>query len=76
MASLHWLPFHFRIYFKILLITFKARLGLVPSYICDMLTAYEPACSLRSSGSNLLTIANSNLKTKGDWAFMVRAPKL
>ncbi|KAF7640525.1 hypothetical protein LDENG_00045660, partial [Lucifuga dentata] len=31
---------------------------------------------LRSSGSNLLTIANSNLKTKGDLAFAVRAPKL
>ncbi|KAF7656077.1 hypothetical protein LDENG_00046700 [Lucifuga dentata] len=37
----------------------------------------HPARSLRSSGSNLLTIPNSkNLKTKGDQAFAVRAPKL
>ncbi|KAF7642710.1 hypothetical protein LDENG_00252730, partial [Lucifuga dentata] len=32
--------------------------------------------SLRSSGSNLLTIANSSLKTKGVQVFAVRAPKL
>ncbi|KAF7646179.1 hypothetical protein LDENG_00192110, partial [Lucifuga dentata] len=41
-----------------------------------MLIPYEPARSLRSSGSNLFTIASSNLKTKGDRAFAVRAPKL
>ncbi|KAF7641237.1 hypothetical protein LDENG_00287960 [Lucifuga dentata] len=76
LASLHWLPVHLRIDFKILIITFKASLGLAPSYICDMLIPYEPARSLRSSGSNLLTIASSNLKTKGDRAFAVRAPKL
>ncbi|KAF7669676.1 hypothetical protein LDENG_00151700 [Lucifuga dentata] len=40
-----------------------------------MLTSYKPARSLRSSGSNLLTITKSNLKTKGDWAFALRAPK-
>ena len=44
LASFHWLPVHFRIDFKILLITFKARLA--PSYITDMLTLYEPARSL------------------------------
>ncbi|KAF7650669.1 hypothetical protein LDENG_00122440, partial [Lucifuga dentata] len=31
---------------------------------------------LRSSGSDLLTITKSNLKTKGEQAFAVRAPKL
>ncbi|KAF7654724.1 hypothetical protein LDENG_00065570 [Lucifuga dentata] len=57
------------------LLTGSSRLGLAPSYICDMLIPYEPACSLRSSDSNLLTIANSNLKTKGG-VFAFRAPKL
>ncbi|KAF7659907.1 hypothetical protein LDENG_00291120 [Lucifuga dentata] len=41
-----------------------------------MLTSYEPARSLRSSGSSLLTITKSNLKTKGDRAFMIRVPKV
>ena len=49
-ASVHWLPVCFRIHFKILLITFKARSGRAPSYITDILIPYEPACSLRSSG--------------------------
>ncbi|KAF7662068.1 hypothetical protein LDENG_00246030 [Lucifuga dentata] len=50
LSSLHWFPVRFRIEFKILLITFKALLGLAPSYITEMLTPYEPVCSLRSSG--------------------------
>ena len=33
-----WLPVHFRIDYKILLITFKVLLGLAPSYIADMST--------------------------------------
>ncbi|KAF7648111.1 hypothetical protein LDENG_00161960, partial [Lucifuga dentata] len=45
LASLHWLPVHFRIDFKILIITFKAHLGLPPTYICDMLISYEPAAA-------------------------------
>ncbi|KAF7645694.1 hypothetical protein LDENG_00199890 [Lucifuga dentata] len=44
--------------------------------LASLLISYEPARSLRSSGSNLLTIANSILKTKHDRAFAVRAPKL
>ena len=35
--------------FKISLITFKARSGLAPSYITDILIPYEPARSLSSS---------------------------
>ena len=76
LASLHWLPVCFRIDFKILLITFKARSGLAPSYIADILIPYEPARSLRSSGGALLTVPKSRLKTKGDRAFATRAPRL
>ena len=34
--QLHWLPFSFRINFKILLFTFKAIHELAPSYINDL----------------------------------------
>ena len=34
--QLHWLPFSFRINFKILLLTFKAIHELAPSYINDL----------------------------------------
>ena len=76
LASLHWLPVHFRIDFKILLITFKARMGLAPSYITDMLTPYEPARSLRSLGGAFLVFPKSRLKCRGDCAFAIRAPQL
>ena len=76
LASLHWLPVRFRIDFKILLITFKARLGLAPSYVTEMLTPYEPVRSLRSSGGGLLAVPKSRLKSKGDQAFSVIAPRL
>ena len=64
LASLHWLPVPFRIDFKTLLITFKARLGLAPSYITEMLTPYEPVRSFRSSGGALLAVPKSRLKSK------------
>ena len=76
LASLHWLPVCFRIDFKILLITFKARSGLAPSYITDILIPYEPARSLRSLDRALLTLPKSRLKTKGDLAFAIRASQI
>ncbi len=36
-APLHWLPVSFRIYFKILLLVFKALKGQAPVYICDLM---------------------------------------
>lgn len=59
--------------FKLLLIRFKAQIGLSPSYISDLFTPYEPNCNLRSSGGARLAV---RLVTTGDWAFAVRAPKL
>ncbi|KAF7641597.1 hypothetical protein LDENG_00276220, partial [Lucifuga dentata] len=73
LASLHWFPVRFRIEFKILLISFKALLGLAPSYITEMLTPYESVRSFRSSGGNLVAVPKSRLKSKGDRAFAIRA---
>ena len=78
LASLHWLPISFRIDFKILLTTFKARQGLAPGYITALLSPVEPGSGrcLRSSGQALLKGHPSRLVTRGDRAFAVRAPKL
>ncbi|KAF7652509.1 hypothetical protein LDENG_00095980, partial [Lucifuga dentata] len=54
--------------------TYKAFHSQAPADICELLTPYSTRRCLRSSGSNLLTIAN--LKTKGDRAFTLTAPKL
>ncbi len=76
LASLHWLPVCFRIDFKVLLITYKALKGLTPQYISDLLSPYDPARVLRSSGRGLLSVPDSRLKTKEDRAFEIRAPRL
>ena len=56
--------------------TFKALNNLCPSYISDLLETYKPTRSLRSSSRNLLVIPRSKLKSYGDHAFSVSAPKL
>ena len=65
-----------RIIFKILMLTFKALNNLCPSYIRDLLETYKPTRILRSSSRNLLVISRSKLKSYGDRAFSVSAPKL
>ena len=52
----HWLPIHYRIMFKILLITYKALNNLAPSYLRDLLIPYLPSPQLRSSSKNLLYV--------------------
>lgn len=76
LASLHWLPIRFRIDFKVLLIVFKILTGLAPLYLKELIQVRYPARALRSSGEPLLDIPRTKLKTKGDRAFSVAAPKL
>ena len=76
LKKLHWLSVEHRIIFKIFLFTFKALSNLCPSYISDLLETYKPTRFLRSSSRNLLVIPRSKLKSYGDRAFSVSAPKL
>jgi hypothetical protein len=76
LATLHWLPIHERISFKILLMVFKALRGLGPRYMSDMLQPYEPSRSLRSQQQCLLQVPKTRLVTGGDRAFSVIGPRL
>ncbi|XP_043929396.1 uncharacterized protein LOC122803772 [Protopterus annectens] len=76
LAVLHWLPVFYRICFKILLLVFKALKGLTPIYLSEMLHPYVPTRALRSEDLSLLEVLRSRLKTRGDRAFAVAAPKL
>lgn len=76
LASLHWLPIRFRIDFKILLIVFKSLHHLAPPYLSDLLHPFIPSRALRSADKFLLTVPKSRLKTRGDRAFSVIAPRL
>ena len=76
LASLHWLPVQSRIQFKILVLTFKALHGQAPGYLCDLIIPYTNSRCLRSSDQGLLLEPRTRLKTKGDRAFQVAAPRL
>ena len=75
LKSLHWLPVHLRIRFKLLLITYKVLNGAGPTYLRDLLVSYEPGRELRSSkDTNRLQIPITRLKTYGDRSFSHAAP--
>lgn len=76
LADLHWLPIKYCIDFKILLLTFKIINNIAPSYLTELLSLYTPRRALRSTGQLLLVQPRSRLKTRGDRAFAIAAPKL
>ena len=73
---LHWLPVAVRIEFKTLVLVFKAYHGILPLYISDVITKYEPTRSLCSSSKRLLLVPWYNFKTYGRRAFSVNGPML
>ena len=73
---LHWLPVRYRIIFKILVQTYKALNGLAPSYIKDQLKYKNSGRVLRFSNKHSLDKPIAKLKTYGDRAYSVAAPKL
>ena len=52
LQSLHWLPVHYRIMFKILLLSYQCFQNLAPSYLTELLTIYKPGRNLRSGKNN------------------------
>lgn len=74
--SLSWLPVHFQIEYKILVMVFKSLNGLAPIYLRDLLKFHTSTRSLRSSNQLLLLVPRSRLKLRGDRAFSVIGPKL
>lgn len=76
LASLHWLPVHFRIQYKILIISYKALNGQAPAYISELIPPHYNTRSLRSFDQGLLAVPRTRLKTRGDRAFGAAAPRL
>ncbi len=76
LQSLHWLPIKFRFSYKILLLAYKALNDLAPAYLTNLLSRYNPTCSLRSQNSGLLVVPRIAKSTKGGRTFSYLAPKL
>lgn len=58
------------------MLVFKSLNGLAPISVSDLLSIHNPGRSLRSSNQRLLNVPRVRLKTRGDRAFAVAAPKL
>lgn len=86
LRQFHWLPVHYRIIFKTLLIAFKAINGLGPGYISCLVCLDTLVALLVSGRYNLrsqegiilggLHASRRTYKTLRDRAFAVGAPKL
>uniref|UniRef100_A0A8C5QWU8 Reverse transcriptase domain-containing protein n=1 Tax=Leptobrachium leishanense TaxID=445787 RepID=A0A8C5QWU8_9ANUR len=62
--SLHWLPIHCRIKFKILILTYKTLTNSAPHYLSSLITKYIPARSLRSNSD--LRLASPRITSSHD----------
>lgn len=69
LKSLHWVGFG--VYFKIILLFFKALHGLTMAYMYHMLTVYEPVRLLRSSGTRLLVVPKYRTKAFAQVAYLL-----
>ena len=76
--DLHWLPLKFRIYYKIIITTFKCLHNTVPHYLSSLLSVQmNSKYGLISTNQLLLSRPNfKTLATIGDRAFIAAAPKL
>jgi len=76
LKELRWLPIERRVEETILTITFKARNGVVPSYLAELLRDYTPVRALRSSDfPTIPTVPTFKLKTVGDRSFCAAGPR-
>ena len=78
LRSLHWLPIHHRITFKVLLLTYKILHGQAPKYLSDLISLRSSSSlrPLRSSSTLQLTLGPRTVTKYGDRAFSVNAPIL
>ena len=77
LRKLHWLPVYQRIKYKTLLLAFKCLHNLAPQYLCELISRYQPARTLRSYSLTLLKVPSApRTVTYGSRAFSLAAPAL
>lgn len=72
----HWLTVHFRIQYKVMLLTYKALNGVGPSYLSNLLTSYQPTRTLRSQNACMLIKPKISCASFGGRTFSKGAPNL
>lgn len=70
------LPVDFRIWLKVLVLTFRSQNVQAPDYLCQLFIKHSAAHGLWSQAQSLLIVQHTELKTKGDRFSQSVAPKL
>ena len=68
-VSLHWIPVHYRCQYKLLMYVFKSLHGSAPIYLHQLVSVYQPTCSLRSENCALIKPPRIRTKTYGERRF-------
>ena len=79
LRPLHWLKAAERIDYKLALLVYKCRQGVVPPYLADelcQLADTEARCRLRSASTSSLIVRCMWLSTVGDRTFPVAARRI
>ena len=77
LRTLHWLPVHARIEYKLCSLCFGAITSAGPVYLSDLLKIYTPSRQLRSSADiRILCIPSVNTKSYGERSFSCTGPTL
>jgi len=74
--SLHWLPVHKRVMFKILVFVYRALHGCAPIYLSRMLNIYRPSRTLRSMDQRLLLVIPRCTRSMGERSFAYAGPNM
>ena len=76
LRDLKWLPISYRIMYRLNVLTWKALNNQSPEYLSELIVERELTRNLRTGSSRLLHVPKTELKSMGDKAFSVTAPKL
>ena len=76
LAALHWLPIHFRIDFKVLMMTYKALNGLGPWYLAERLLPPRSTRVTRYCQERRLRLRETQKERTRNGAFSAVAPRL
>ncbi|KAK2176233.1 hypothetical protein NP493_674g01053 [Ridgeia piscesae] len=75
LRELHWLPIVCKVYFKLLVFTYKAMHYDAPVYLSELVCPYQPTRTLRSANNNMLKVKRTRTKA-GDCSFAVAVASL
>ena len=74
--NLHWLHITYQLWYKVLLLVYKAIKGSAPRYLLDLIHIHNVCPGFRFADSLMLDVRRSRSGSYGDRAFCVAGPRM